>query len=681
MRNNSFRSLFHMIKGTLLLSSKIYNRSVISMSDSRSVTHPMQSRYCRAIGNSKHRIFFPEGKRGRLFLFSALVLLLMMSIIPVSALLWTTETVDNIGNDGVGSSLQLDSAGNPHISYMKISGNAGPYWSVHYANKSGTTWAKSEVDPAVGGLFWAHATSLALDNSGNPHISYYNHTAGNLWYADRSGGWNRMVADNDLPYYGYNSRGSFSSIAINSTGYPHIAYQYLDGGHQDLKYASWDGASWSNVTAPDYFETASGDISLALDSTDVAHIASGNQSSLIYTTYNGVSWTMIMVDNVGGQVKSVSIALDGSGNPRISYYDSVSKVLKYAQKNGGTWTKENVSPINGGGDYNSLALDSAGNPHISYTNETDSGLNYASKSGSSWVIEEVEGGGIYGECTSLKIDNSDRPHISYWDRNHEFLKYAVGSLPASRDKIGVFRNGAWYLDASNNGWWDGPVTDLKYPAFGTTGDLPVAGNWSGDGKTEIGVFRNGAWFLDSSGNGWWDGPVTDIKYPSFGTSGDLPVAGNWSGSGRGDIGVFRNGAWYLDYNGNGWWDGPVTDLKYPAFGTTDDKPVAGDWNGDGLTEIGVFRNGAWYLDFNGNGWWDGPVTDLKYPAFGTTGDKPVAGDWNSDEKSDIGVFRNGAWYLDKNGNGWWDGPVTDLKYPAFGTSGDMPVTGNWPTLA
>jgi hypothetical protein len=199
--------------------------------------------------------------------------------------------------------------------------------------------------------------------------------------------------------------------------------------------------------------------------------------------------------------------------------------------------------------------------------------------------------------------------------------------PTAASKIGVFRNGGWYLDYSGNGWWDGPVTDLKYPAFGTTGDAPVAGDWNNNGISETGVFRNGAWYLDNNGNGWWDGPVTDLKYPAFGTTGDVPVAGNWSGDGKTEIGVFRNGAWYLDYNGNGWWDGPVIDLKYPAFGTTGDAPVAGDWNHDGISEIGVFRNGVWYLDYNGNGWWDGPVTDLKYPAFGTTGDKPVAGKW------------------------------------------------------
>jgi hypothetical protein len=253
-------------------------------------------------------------------------------------------------------------------------------------------------------------------------------------------------------------------------------------------------------------------------------------------------------------------------------------------------------------------------------------------------------------------------------------------------EIGVFRNGVWYLDYNANGWWDGPVTDRKYLAFGVAGDIPAMGDWNNDGITEIGVFRNGAWYLDYNGNSWWDGPVTDRLYPAFGIPGDKPAMGDWNNDGTTEIGVFRNGvadSWYLDYNGNGWWDGPVTDRRYPAFGIAGDMPFTGNWSGDRTTEIGVMRNGVynrWFLDYNGNGWWDGSVTDRLYPAFGITNDKPVSADWNHDATTEVGVFRYGtydSWYLDYNGNGWWDGPVTDRVYPAFGITGDLPITGIW----
>ena len=213
--------------------------------------------------------------------------------------------------------------------------------------------------------------------------------------------------------------------------------------------------------------------------------------------------------------------------------------------------------------------------------------------------------------------------------------------------------------------------------FGQPGDSPVAGDWSNDGKAKVGVFKNGTWYLDYNGNGRWDGNGIDRYYAgSFGQAGDLPVAGDWSRDGKAKIGVFRAGAWYLDYNGNGFWDGG--DSYYPGpFGQPGDLPVAGDWNNDGRAEVGVFKNGTWYLDYNGNGRWDGSDIDRYYPGtFGQFGDLPVAGDWNGDGKAEIGVFRAGTWYLDYNGKGVWDECSIDRCY-GFGQQGDLPVAGQW----
>jgi hypothetical protein len=113
--------------------------------------------------------------------------------------------------------------------------------------------------------------------------------------------------------------------------------------------------------------------------------------------------------------------------------------------------------------------------------------------------------------------------------------------------------------------------------------------------TNIGVFRNGAWYLDTNGNDAWNAGTDTVT--SFGTTGDVPVAGDWDGTGSARIGVFRNGVWFLDTNGNGVSDGTDT-VAY--FGMTGDIPVVGDWNGNGTSKIGVFRNGVWFLDTNGS---------------------------------------------------------------------------------
>jgi hypothetical protein len=608
----------------------------------------------------------------------------VFAIAPASGLTWACETVQSGFNYGAGSSLELDGAGNPHISYLQITGaGCNNNACLRYANKSGTSWATMSVDPKVGTTTWKHATSLALDRSSNPRISYYNGTTRDLRYAGRGATWSLEVADGNNPYAGYKDRGLYSSIELDSAGNPHISYAHFDGGTNSLKYASRTGFVWTNETVPFASGTAPAtmDTSLALDTSNRPHIASLNTSGVWYAYFNGASWSMVLVDNPGN-VDYVSIALDSAGNPGISYYDVNQDMLKYAFRRGSTWTVENVSM--GGGMYNSLAMDSAGNPRISYHSGTVSAgfLKYAWKTGSVWHTEYVDTSAANtGWCSSLEIDTSDRPHISYWEYTSGKLRYAVGSA-AGADHVGIYRPSThmFYLDYNGNGVWNGAVTDRRY-TFGIAGDLPLSGDWNDDGKDEIGIYRPSThmFYLDYNGNGAWNGAVTDRQY-TFGIAGDVPVTGDWDRDGYIEIGIYRPSThmFYLDYNGNGAWNGAVTDRQY-TFGIAGDVPVTGDWNGNVDTEIGIYRPSThmFYLDYNGNGAWNGAVTDRQY-TFGIAGDVPVTGDWNDNLATEIGVFRPSThlFYEDFNGNGEWNGAVVDRLYN-FGIDSDMPVVGRW----
>jgi len=247
---------------------------------------------------------------------------------------------------------------------------------------------------------------------------------------------------------------------------------------------------------------------------------------------------------------------------------------------------------------------------------------------------------------------------------------AAGNSPLPMDLLGVFREGTWFFDSNGSGRWE-KIYDTS-TTFGLATDIPIAGDWNGDGVTKIGFYRNGSFYLDMNGNGTWDGTPTDRIY-TFGLATDKPVSGDWNGDGITEIGVYQNGKWYLDMNGNGTWDGTPTDRIY-TFGLATDKPVSGDWNGDGFTEIGVYQNGKWYLDMNGNGAWDRTPTDRSYN-FGLATDKPISGDWNGDGITEIGVYQNGKWYLDMNGNGTWNNGA-DVSY-TFGRAADIPISGKW----
>ena len=121
--------------------------------------------------------------------------------------------------------------------------------------------------------------------------------------------------------------------------------------------------------------------------------------------------------------------------------------------------------------------------------------------------------------------------------------------------------------------------------FGSEGDVPLAGDFNGDGVSSIAVFREGSWYLDLNGDGRWsDGDV----HAEYGQKGDVPVVGDWNGDGTSKLGVYRNGTWYLDVNGDRVLDARDKVLR---LGQPGDVPVVGDWNGDGIDEIGVYRPG------------------------------------------------------------------------------------------
>ena len=179
------------------------------------------------------------------------------------------------------------------------------------------------------------------------------------------------------------------------------------------------------------------------------------------------------------------------------------------------------------------------------------------------------------------------------------------------NNTGVFRNssGNWYLDATLTG----AVTRTFH--FGTTGDIPVTGDWDGNGVLDVGVFRpsNGNWYFDTTMTG-----VVNKTF-HFGATGDIPVTGDWDGNRVQDVGVFRpsNGNWYFDTTMTG-----VVNKTF-HFGATGDIPVTGDWDGNRVQDVGVFRpsNGNWYFDTMMTG-----VVNKTFH-FGTTGDTPAIGKW------------------------------------------------------
>jgi len=229
----------------------------------------------------------------------------------------------------------------------------------------------------------------------------------------------------------------------------------------------------------------------------------------------------------------------------------------------------------------------------------------------------------------------------------------VSEVPRNApSRIGTYREGAYYLrDCNSSG-----VANRSF-AFGDVHDVPVTGDWDGNGNDTIGVYRNGRFYLRDSNTAG----DADLTF-AYGQRNDTPVTGDWDGDGIETIGVYRDGAFYLRNNNTA----GVADLAF-TYGSRGDIPVTGDWDGDGIDTIGVFRDNRFYLR-NSNTAGD---ADLTF-AYGQPRDMPVTGDWDGDGIDTIGIYRDGVCYL-KDSNSAGDADETF----DYGEPGDIPVTGDW----
>jgi hypothetical protein len=182
------------------------------------------------------------------------------------------------------------------------------------------------------------------------------------------------------------------------------------------------------------------------------------------------NWNLEIVDTEDVTGWFPSLALDSGELPHLSYWQRMSKDLRYAKWNGTGWEITTIDSIGSVGLWTSLALDSNDRPHISYYNESGGDLKYAVWGGTDWIVQNVDTSGTVGLCTSMALDNNDRAHISYFDDGAGDLKYAKWTgmswqveVVDSVGRVGYYTSLAlddnWYPHIAYN---DINGDDLKY---------------------------------------------------------------------------------------------------------------------------------------------------------------------------------------------------------------------------
>ncbi len=245
----------------------------------------------------------------------------------------------------------------------------------------------------------------------------------------------------------------------------------------------------------------------------------------------------------------------------------------------------------------------------------------------------------------------------------EVLDIGIGE-----DSVGVYNpgTGTFFLRFTNNSG----VADVPAFNFGSpNGQLPIVGDWNGDGVSTIGLYnRNTGQFRLRNSND--AGPV-DVPLFIVGSPEGLPIVGDWNGDGVDSVGVYNPAtATFQLVNGQGTNPGPVTQFQ---FGPPGWVPIAGDWDGDGSDSIGLYnaQTATFFLrNSNSTG-----VADVIPFNYGLPNWTPVIGDFDGDGDDTVGVVnQDTATFFLRNQN---DSGVADVPGFNYGIPGWSPLIGRY----
>jgi hypothetical protein len=274
--------------------------------------------------------------------------------------------------------------------------------------------------------------SLALTGDGRPAVAYSWYWSLDIFeetgldYVMRGpAGWTREVLFLDDG----SARAGPPALALDASGTPQVsnAFSVVEtwppgGPPYVVRHFQRAASGWAGDTVDEFYDAPPQPVAMRLDAQGEPVIAyntpDGSAVKLARRTEGG--WLVEVVDPAGG--RSVALALDAAGNPRLSYASNTGQ-LKYAVRIPSGWQIETVAA--GVFAQTSLALDATGRAHISAYDTANADLVYARQSPAGWRAEVVAGRGDVGRGSSLALWASGQVLISFYDASTRDLMLAV----------------------------------------------------------------------------------------------------------------------------------------------------------------------------------------------------------------------------------------------------------------
>jgi|GEM_PF-3034111 len=348
---------------------------------------------------------------------------------PAQAQTWTITTIDNVGDVGRYTDLQIDSAGDLHVLYYRnddqtlklISKTSGAWGTATVIDNSGSasrgtvgigpanvrkiayrrtdtgaqwyagpelprTWAAQAVvqDEDVGRYL-----QITMLSSGEIGVAYRNETRGALHHVRRqaAGSWTTPVVVDPGP-----SRGRYFDLVYRSgDGYVFSEYG-LEAGMVLLADPSLHGRSWSIEQATAQADNVGHNLTLLkeADGSLLAAFRNETRGSLQYVRRSGGSWTLpITVDPGPNRGQYIDVALRQGVGYAFSEYDAAEGALLLADPavHARAWAFEAVTSE---ADANvgrglSLIVPAGNTLAAAYRNDTDGSLQYVRRETGGWT--------------------------------------------------------------------------------------------------------------------------------------------------------------------------------------------------------------------------------------------------------------------------------------------------------